>query len=146
MNINPFIIIIISIICFSCSEKKDHSQEAIQEILKTEAEFASYAESHGVAEAFMKYAADNAVLLRRNRIIAGKDSISHFLTSQNFTDIKLSWKADFADASSSGDMAYTYGKYVFSAKDPEGKEISDRGIFHTVWKRQSDGSWKFVWD
>ena len=23
---------------------------------------------------------------------------------------------------------------------------SEEGVFHTVWKRQPDGSWKFVWD
>ena len=25
-------------------------------------------------------------------------------------------------------------------------EVEYKGIFHTVWKRQSDNSWKYVWD
>ena len=50
------------------------------------------------------------------------------------------------DVSESGDLAYTYGKYTFSAFDSNAKKIEAKGIFHTVWKRQEDGSWKFVYD
>lgn len=46
----------------------------------------------------------------------------------------------------SGDLAYTYGKYNFSALSTNGEKISSTGIFHTVWKKQDDGSWKYVWD
>jgi len=43
-------------------------------------------------------------------------------------------------------MGYTYGKYIWSSTDPAGKPITFNGIFHTVWKKQPDGSWKYVWD
>jgi ketosteroid isomerase-like protein len=43
-------------------------------------------------------------------------------------------------------MAYTYGKYTWRSKDTANQNASFSGIFHTVWKRQADGTWKYVWD
>ena len=46
----------------------------------------------------------------------------------------------------SRDLGYTYGHYTFSYIDSGGNKIENKGVFHTVWKRQSDGTWRFVWD
>jgi ketosteroid isomerase-like protein len=48
--------------------------------------------------------------------------------------------------SACGDLGYTWGSYTFTATDSLGATHRSEGIFHTVWKRQPDGSWKFVWD
>jgi len=61
-------------------------------------------------------------------------------------NIKLDWTPDFVDVSESEDMAYSYGGYSFSALSSKGDTINSSGIFHTVWKKQLDGSWKYVWD
>ena len=61
-------------------------------------------------------------------------------------NISLDWYPDFIEVSDAGDLGYTYGHYTFSATDAEGKPVQDAGIFHTVWKRQADGQWRFVWD
>ena len=37
---------------------------------------------------------------------------------------------------------HSYGKYIWTSKDASGKEEISKGIFHTVWKKQKDGSWK----
>lgn len=58
----------------------------------------------------------------------------------------LTWKPTFVDVSKSGDMAFTYGDFVFTYLDSLGNKKQNKGIFHTVWKRQNDSSWKFVWD
>ena len=58
----------------------------------------------------------------------------------------LKWKPDFVDVAASGDLGYTYGHYTYSYIDSTGKAAEDKGIFHTVWKRQPDGNWRFVWD
>jgi ketosteroid isomerase-like protein len=43
-------------------------------------------------------------------------------------------------------MAYTYGKYLWKIRDEKGDTTEYRGVFHTVWKRDSEGTWKYVWD
>ena len=61
-------------------------------------------------------------------------------------DENLSWKPDFVDVSASGDLGYTYGHFTYSYTDSTGTIMESSGVFHTVWKRQADGSWLFVWD
>ncbi|MBL7111012.1 MAG: DUF4440 domain-containing protein [Bacteroidales bacterium] len=61
-------------------------------------------------------------------------------------DASLVWEPEFVDVEESGDLGYTYGSFVFTAKDSTGNDIESKGVFHTVWKRQADGEWRFVWD
>ena len=115
-----------------------------QEILESEENFAKMVQNEGIHNAFVAYAADDAVLMRNNTVIKGKKAIDEHYKG---VDTKsLTWTADFIEVSSSGDLGYTYGTYHYTFNDSLGNEQVDTGIFHTVWKRQSDGSWKFVWD
>ncbi len=101
----------------------------------------------GIAEAFTFYAAEDAVIKRGNdSLIYGKAGIAHFYSREVFKQATVIWAPDFTNASESGDMGYTYGHYTWRAKDAEGKISESKGIFHTVWKRQASGEWKFVWD
>jgi len=118
------------------------------EVIATEAEFCKSVENNGLQKAFTEFSADEVVLLRSNKLVKGKNSINDFY--QNYSNanekIKLIWEPDFVDVSISGDMAYTYGNYIFTTYDSSGIAKSDTGIFHTVWKRQQNGEWRFVWD
>lgn len=118
------------------------------EIIKTEQEFAEMALNEGISKAFMAYAAEDAVLLRNNSLIIGKDSLRESYKNKKLDlgKVSLTWKPDFVDVALSGDLGYTYGKYVYTTMDSIGNANVVEGIFHTVWKRQADGKWKFVWD
>ena len=132
----------------SCTMKNE--KPAIEqwkaEIVKTEEAFAQMAAERGIPEAFLHFAAEDAVLQRNNKLIEGKSAISEYFAQQTLKEVKLSWHPDFADVAASGELGYTYGKYTFSAVDTSGAAINADGIFHTVWKKQPDGEWKFVWD
>ncbi len=117
-----------------------------EEILKTEQAFAEMVKEKGLKEAFLAFAADEAVLSRNNILVKGKEAIRSFFEKGRLQNIKLEWAPDFIDVSVSGDLAYTYGKFTFSAKSWDGKLIENKGVFHTVWKRQKNGKWLFVWD
>ena len=115
-----------------------------QEIIKTEEAFSTMAQQEGMNAAFLNFVADDGVLLRNNALIKGKDSIKVFM--KNSTSTGLSWAPSFVDVSASGDLGYTYGTYTYKYQDSLGNTKSSQGIFHTVWKRQADHTWKFVWD
>ena len=115
-----------------------------QEIIKTEEAFSTMAQKEGMNKAFLNFVADDGVLLRNNTLIKGKDSIKVFM--KNSTSTGLSWAPNFVDVSASSDLAYTYGTYTYKYQDSLGNNKSSQGIFHTVWKRQADNTWKFVWD
>jgi len=115
-----------------------------QEILKSEQQFADMVKEQGIQKAFVKFAAEDAVLMRSDSLIIGKNNIEKFYENQMSKG--LSWSPDFIDVSDSGDLGYTYGHYTFTYADSLGSKNEATGVFHTVWKRQSDGSWRFVWD
>ncbi|MEI9943504.1 MAG: DUF4440 domain-containing protein [Chitinophagaceae bacterium] len=58
----------------------------------------------------------------------------------------MTWTPDFIEVSENGDLGYTFGKYTWSTKDSAGQAQEYKGVFHTVWKKQEDGQWKYVWD
>jgi ketosteroid isomerase-like protein len=86
--------------------------------------------------------------MRNNTLISGKNAIKNSFGNQDpgAGNVGLTWEPDFVDVSRSGDLGYTYGKYTYSVTDSSGAVKLDSGIFHTVWKRQSNGDWRFVWD
>lgn len=119
-----------------------------QEVIQAEHDFARMAADSGIQAAFLKFAAYNAVLMRGNKLVIGRDEIISFFAKQPIDDssVSLAWEPDFVEVSGSGDLAYTYGKYIYTYTDSGGEKQESTGIFHTVWKRQPDGSWRFVWD
>ena len=45
-----------------------------------------------------------------------------------------------------GDYAIETGSYELTAAPPGGKPVTDKGKYVTVWKKQSDGTWKIYRD
>ena len=118
-----------------------------QEIQKEEKDFEAMAAQKGIAEAFWFYADSNAVIKRNNdSLIHTKEGIKNFYSTAFYKTASVKWSPDFIDVSADGNMAYTYGKYLWQSKDSTGKPLEFNGVFHTVWKRQADNSWKYVWD
>ena len=102
---------------------------------------------NGIEEAFWYFADSSAVIKRGNdSIISGKAAIKNFYSDSYFKTASVKWSPDLIDAAQNGDMGYTFGKYKWESKDSSGKVNVAQGIFHTVWKKQKDGSWKYVWD
>lgn len=122
-------------------------KKAIEEIEKAEKDFAIMASDKGIAEAFWFFADSNAVLRRENdTLIQGKEAIRQYYSTPYYSQASVTWSPDFTDASEQGDFGYTYGKYTWQSKDSTGKVTEFKGVFHTVWKKQADGSWRYVWD
>ncbi|HOO98545.1 MAG TPA: DUF4440 domain-containing protein [Bacteroidales bacterium] len=134
-------LMVVFLILNSCSVKSTNDS---REILATEHEFAGMADEKGVAEAFYHFAADSAVILRGGKLIRGKEAIREYYSQHLKPGTKLLWAPDFIDVS--GELAYTWGKYTLRIPDSAGNVTGSQGYFHTVWKRQPDGSWRFVWD
>ncbi len=116
------------------------------EILAAETAFAQLVKEKGMKVGFLTYAAEEAVLQRGGKLFRGKKAIEAFFDQQTLTNIQLEWQPDFVDVSTSGDLAYTYGQYSLQAVDQSGQEVKSEGVFHTVWKRQASGEWRYVWD
>jgi len=141
-----FILISILISCNSSDSKKS-TADLKKEIIKTEKEFEAYCSKNGIANGFYTFADSNAVIkLKNDSLLIGKLGIKNHFDKTISKSAKVTWDADFVDVSDDGTMAYTYGKYIWTVTDSIGNKKEFKGIFHTVWKKQKDGSWKYVWD
>lgn len=80
-------------------------------------------------------------------IASGKDAVREIIAGAfTITGYNLVWHIDKIGIASSGDLGYTSGPYEFSWKDSSGKTIFDKGKSLTIWKKQTDGSWKVLYD
>ena len=133
---------------FGCNwqNKQEQLEHWKEEVVKTENAFAEMAEKEGIKEAFLHFADEDAVLNRNNKIISGINEINDYLNQTDYTNMQLKWEPEFVDVAASGDLAYTYGSFTFTVNDSTGSVNEVTGVFHTVWKRQEDGNWKYVWD
>ena len=112
--------------------------------MAAETAFCAMAKEKGIEAAFLAFAADDAVICRTTKVYKGKEGIKKYYSNKDKND-QLTWKPGYVGVSESADMGYTYGEYDFSGIRA-GNTITDHGVFHTVWKKQKDGSWKFVVD
>jgi len=144
-------ILIIAIMGFlpsfsSCSRMIDH-EEIKSEIKQVERNFQETVKSQGVAEGFYIFAADDAVIKRENdSLITGREAIKNYYLNPISNKAYAEWTPDYIDISDDATLAYTYGKYKWCFTDSSGKISNFQGVFHTVWKKMKDGSWKYVWD
>ncbi|MAE07819.1 MAG: hypothetical protein CL661_03540 [Bacteroidetes bacterium] len=148
-KLSPLLLLLLLFV-YSCNTNSEKGSIEIwkNEILETEQNFTQLAQEEGIPVAFLAYADEDAVLLRNNKLVIGKNTIREYYANQGSEDtsIKLMWKPEFVDVAESGELGYTYGYYTFSYIDSTGKKVESDGVFHTVWKKQPDGTWRFVWD
>ena len=127
------------------SNKKAPTADAFakMEMMNTDREFSKMSQEKGMKAAFIEYLDSNGVLLRPNRLpIAGADAID-FLIQQNDTDYTLTWEPRNGAIAKSGELGYTYGIYALR---PSVKDTVIYGTYISIWKKQKDGTWKFVLD
>jgi ketosteroid isomerase-like protein len=142
-----FFILLIGILLNTSCSKSINKDEIKKEIFNTEKAFEKMASEKGVVEAFYYFADKNAAILRENNtLITGKENIKIYYDKKNLKNAIVNWTPDFVDVSDCGTMGYTYGKFVWKITNPNGEVAEYTGVFHTVWKKQKDNSWKYVWD
>lgn len=127
-------------------QQRASSDQVKESVVQTEKAFAKMAKDAGIAAAFYAFADTTAVIKRQNdTLIQGREAIRAFYAN-TIPGTEVAWLPDFVDVSTDGSMAYTYGKYVWRIPRKDSGFTEYKGVFHTVWKKQTDGSWKYVWD
>ncbi len=118
-----------------------------EDIVAVEKQFEKKCKDSGIAAGFYEFADENAVIKMDNdSLLKGKEAIRNHFSQPKFQKATVTWNADNVEISKDGTLASTYGKYVWIATDSLGNKKDFKGVFHTVWKKQNDGSWKYIWD
>jgi uncharacterized protein (TIGR02246 family) len=97
----------------------------------------------------MTHYADEAVLMAPGMdAMTGKSGIQTIMQRMVADPaMSLKFEATVVDVSKSGDLGYAQGAYTMAMTDPGTKQaVHDHGNYVTVFRKQTDGSWKVVSD
>ena len=106
--------------------------EPIDEVIAAERAFAAYTREHGFREGFLAYVAPDGFTFEPGPVQARPRLEA--LPEGPAPGPPLFWWPQFAGIARSGDLGFTSG----------GATIPVR--YFTVWQRQSDGGWKWIYD
>ena len=135
--------ILIVVICFVVPAIAQ-GQTPLQEMVKTEQAFSKMAEEKNTRDAFLAFIADDGLLFRPGAVNGKKWLLEHPPPPSDKKPL-LAWQPSFAGMAASGDMGFTTGPWE-AKNDIKDEKPAGYGHFVTVWKKQPDGSWKFVVD
>lgn len=112
-------------------------EEAIASLVDAEKSFAHTSLERGIRESFLKFFADDAIMFA-----PGPTNGRKLYEKFKDEDRKLFWQPVFAAIAKSGDFGVTTGPWEMRRSD---KPVGF-GQFASVWKKQSDGNWKVIFD
>ena len=117
------------------------------EILAADAAWLKAYETRDVSKAVAFMDERGSMLSPYTPIATGRDAVSKLMATEfAVRDMKLKWHADAAGLARSGELGYTSGSYDVSFTEAPGKAGSDKGKYLTLWRKQTDGSWKVLFD
>jgi ketosteroid isomerase-like protein len=145
ISMNRITVALLLLLLFATSSfaEKEKSAKGANLLLQLEAHFATDVRKHG-HDAFLTYFAEDGVEIVDGGGINDKDAMRRQPPWPEGTT--LTWTPVHAELAASGDLGYTYGNYVYSAKNKEGKLVANYGKYTSIWKKQKDGQWKVVVD
>jgi ketosteroid isomerase-like protein len=109
----------------------------VAEVVEAERAFARAAKEKGIGPAFRAFAAPDAIVFAPDPRPAGPVLAAR----PERPGATLDWWPTYAGISASGDLGFTTGPFV---SEHGGRK--SHGHYFTVWRRQPDGSWRWVLD
>jgi ketosteroid isomerase-like protein len=131
-----------------CAVRVSSGLSAEDELMQADRAFDAATAKQGL-NGLLGFIADDMTTIRPNEpIVRGKDAFGagwkNLLSTPGLT---IRWKPDLAAVSRSGDLGYTVGAYEVTRTDDAGlPHLSGSGKYITIWRKQTDGSWKVVFD
>jgi ketosteroid isomerase-like protein len=118
---------------------------ATAKVQATDSLFSDLADRMGTAFAFSNNADDYGVVFGSPALVVGPKAIQKFFEAQG-TASSLSWRPVYTSVAASLDLGFTVGDYTATSRGASGAAIQRFGKYLTVWKRERDGTWKFLVD
>jgi ketosteroid isomerase-like protein len=131
----------------AAAQPLDPGNRAIaDELLRTDSEFAALSKQKGAAAAFSVYIADDVRMMSPGQPMQiGRDKALALFTPAEPGE-QLLWEPQEAAAAASGDLGFTWGIAHSTRRLPDGNLRTTESKYVTIWRKQQDGSWKFVLD
>lgn len=113
-------------------------------VLAADSLFADLAYRMGTGYAFAATVAADGVMFGNPQLVIGPQAVQDFFSGG--AGASLSWQPVYASVAASRDLGFTIGEYTSTGRGPTGAAVQRFGKYLTIWRLQSDGTWKFVVD
>ncbi|MEZ5960232.1 MAG: hypothetical protein R3C30_07345 [Hyphomonadaceae bacterium] len=133
--IRPLLMSLALVACASAPEQQPQPVNA-DPVIAAERAFAADAAVRGWAAAFRRAAAPDATTLSPDPVNAQE----RLATFPGDGETTLDWRPAYAGIARSGDFGFTTGPFQFRGRE------GIVGHYFTVWRRQADGEWKWIFD
>ena len=139
-----FLFFVFAVAASASAETRKEKLKA--EVAALEDAFCAMARAKGLNAAFSHFAAPDVAFIDTDpRQWRGPAAVQQRMGADR-PGVSLTWSAYYTDVSDDGTLGYNYGRYESRGPGPDGKESVRDGWFLSIWKRQPDGSWKYVMD
>lgn len=122
---------------------KSNNATEVEKLRQTELSFSKMCVEQGMKISFLFYADKDVIKAEgENQFpIFGIDSLKASFGEER-EKFKLEWYPTKVDVSKSADLGFTFGNWILTKVNGDKKY----GVYYTVWKKQKDNSWKFIFD
>lgn len=121
-----------------------------KELMDVDRAFSRLSIQKGYLEAFYSYIADDGLTVSSGGPPANKETyrkrVEALKMQANPIQVQLVWEPVLADVALSEDLGFTSGSFALTVTDPSGRKDVQRGYYLSIWTKQPDGTWKFVFD
>lgn len=118
----------------------------VDAIRAADLDFSRDAARLGTGEAFRRYAAADAQIFSPlGEFVTGPSAITASF-SPPIGKSSFVWHPVEGEMAKSGDLGFTVGNAVITGQREDGTAVLRHSKYLTVWKRQADGSWRYVLD
>ena len=140
------LVVLMAVIFAGCCQEEAMDIQTVREsLLKADRDFSAMSVQNGMYAAFDAYMDDSATVYREGQHpFTGRDAIRPLFPQEGGGT--LEWEPFRAEAAESGDLGYTLGKWIYTKTAADGSESKLYGYYVSIWKKQADGSWKYVFD
>ena len=120
--------------------QEQNPEEAARAIAEAEERFYQMGQEQGTRAAFLEFMAEDGVVFQPMPVNARK-----VWSEGPATGLSLKWQPIFAAMSGSADLGYTTGPSEYRREKADETPFG-YGHFISIWKKQSDGTWKVALD
>lgn len=136
------LLLLVLIISIVSAQKPNTSP--LMTLVETERAFARTSVERGVRESFLMFFADDGINFQPHPTKTREAFLKRPAPATRPPGV-LNWEPIYADIAQAGDLGYTTGPYTFTDTSPQ-KNPARYGFYFSVWKKQTDGSWKVAID
>ena len=135
-------ILTMSLLAPSCQKQVD-VEAAKDELLQVAEQFNKENSAIGYIEGYNKYMAEDALILAPGaQPVMGRENYYAQMKAEGLLG-QLEGNVLGVEISASGDMGWTYGRWIFTVQDSLGNPVESYGKYLCTWAK-IDGKWKMT--